>query len=255
LKVTFVGTGSGKTSLKRYHSSILVSFNNYNLLVDAGDGISRALLNGNINFNSISGILFTHLHPDHFSGLSALVVQMKMFYRTDPLEIYVYEKYVDDVKSFLLSCNLIPEKLDFKVLYKLFSDNKEFYVNNELKILPRGNSHLAELKKYDNYSERIFYGASFLFSYQNKNLMYTADIGSKDDLELFNDFHLDILISEITHISISDLFEKIKLLGSPRTFITHITEEDEPKINSFLKNLTIKEGKIELAADRQIVEF
>jgi hypothetical protein len=180
---------------------------------------------------------------------------MKMFCRTDPLEIYVYEKYVEDVKSFLLSCNILSEKMGFNILYKPFRENEKFLVNDALKILPRENSHLEQLKKYIQYSEQSFYATSFLFSYQNKNIMYTADIGSKDDLELFNDFHLDILISEITHITISDLFEKIKLLGSPRTFITHITEEDEPEINIFLKNLTKKEGKIELAADCQIIEF
>ena len=73
MKIKFVGTSSGKASLNRFHSSLLLSSENYNLLVDAGDGISRALLVNGINFNSINGIIFTHLHPDHFSGLPALI--------------------------------------------------------------------------------------------------------------------------------------------------------------------------------------
>ncbi len=255
MKIIFVGTGSGKTSLKRYHSSLFFTFNGYNLLIDAGDGISRALINANIDFNSINGILFTHLHPDHFSGLSALIVQMKMFNRTSPLEIYIYEKHVQEVKDYLTTCNLLSEKMSFDILYNPFNDNRKFYIRQELKILPRENSHLSELKKYDKYSNRNFYCASFLFSYGNKNLMYTADIGNKNDLELFRDFKIDILISEITHITISDLIEKLVLIDPPISYLTHITENDEVMLNNFLHNIPERLGKIELADDCQIIEF
>jgi ribonuclease Z len=255
LKITFVGTGSGKTNLKRNHSSLLFSFNDYKLLIDAGDGISRSLIEANIDFNSINAILFTHLHPDHFSGLSALIVQMKMFNRNAPLQIYVYENFVQEVKDYLITCNLLSEKMDFETVYNPFSDNREFIINEELKILPRENSHLSELKKYDKYSNRTFYSASFLFSYKDKNLIYTADIGSQNDLELFKDFKLDILISEITHITILDIFDKIDLLGSPKIYLTHVPEDDEAKINDYLNKKSEKVCKIELAYDRQIIEF
>ena len=255
MKVTFVGTGSGKTNLKRYHSSLLFSFNDYKLLIDAGDGISRSLIEAKIDFNSINGILFTHLHPDHFSGLGALIVQMKMFNRKVPLEIYVYENFVQEVKDYLITCNLLSEKMDFEIVYNPFSDNREFVVSKELKILPRENSHLSELKKYDKYYNRTFYSASFLFSYENKNLIYTADIGSRNDLELFKDFKLDILISEIAHITLVDLFDKIDLLGSPKTYITHVPSDDETEINGFLNNMAEKGRIVELAYDRQIIEF
>ncbi|MCU0415336.1 MAG: MBL fold metallo-hydrolase, partial [Ignavibacteriaceae bacterium] len=78
MKITFIGTSSGKVSLTRFHSSLVISSEKYNLLVDAGDGISRAIISNGINFKKINGVLFTHLHPDHFSGLPALIVQMKM---------------------------------------------------------------------------------------------------------------------------------------------------------------------------------
>ena len=88
MKIKFIGTGSGKTSLNQFHSSLLLISKNYNLLVDAGDGISRALLFNEIEFNIIDGILLTHLHPDHFSGLATLIVQMKMMKRKNSLDIF-----------------------------------------------------------------------------------------------------------------------------------------------------------------------
>jgi ribonuclease Z len=254
LKVTFIGTGSGKTSLKRYHSALLLSFDRYNLLVDAGDGISRALLNANVNYNSINGILFTHLHPDHFSGLGALLVQMKMFSRTEHLEIFIFEKYVKDVKKFLISCNLIPEKMGFEISYKPFYDDKEFYVDNDFEVIPRENSHLEELIKYNQYSKQRFYSASFLFSFKGKNFLYTADIGSAEDLVLFNDFRLDALISEITHIKISELLQKIEFLGSPHTYLIHIPE-NEDEILKVLAKSGDRGKKIVIASDRQTIEI
>ncbi|MDZ7623513.1 MAG: hypothetical protein U5J96_03575 [Ignavibacteriaceae bacterium] len=48
MKITFLGTSSGKASLNRYHSALLFTSEKYNLLVDAGDGISRALMSNGI---------------------------------------------------------------------------------------------------------------------------------------------------------------------------------------------------------------
>lgn len=255
MKVTFVGTGSGKTSLNRYHSSLLFSSVEYNLLVDAGDGVSRALLEAGITYNSINGILFTHFHPDHFSGLGALVVQMKMSSRMEPLEIFVHEKQVESVKEYLLCSNLLPEKMDFEILYKPFSVNMEFSAGNELKILPRENSHLAEIKKIKKYKRRNFFSGSFLFSCNNKHLIYTGDIGAKEDLLLFRDFDADIFICEITHLNILELMESLNILNCPEIYLTHISDNEVEQAKVLLKESGSAAYNILLAEDRQTIEF
>ena len=78
MKIIFLGTSSGKVSVTRNYSSILFSSGEYNLLVDAREGISRSLVKNNISFDSVDGILLTHLHPDHSAGLPGLIIQMKM---------------------------------------------------------------------------------------------------------------------------------------------------------------------------------
>ncbi|MCK5087559.1 MAG: MBL fold metallo-hydrolase, partial [Melioribacteraceae bacterium] len=98
MKVTFIGTGSGKVSLERFHSSILVSKKNSNLLIDVGDSISRALLNLNISINSIDQILISHNHADHYSGIASLVTQMKLLERSKPLKIFTHQLLSDNLK-------------------------------------------------------------------------------------------------------------------------------------------------------------
>ncbi len=98
-EIKFIGTGSGKISLNRFHSSFLISTEKFNLLVDAGDGISKALLIQKIDFNSIDGILISHLHADHFSGLPSLIAQMKMNNREKDLSIFANENLINFIKD------------------------------------------------------------------------------------------------------------------------------------------------------------
>jgi len=52
MQLTFIGTGSGRTSLDRFHSSLLFTTSDKNVLIDAGDSISRALKRQQVPINS-----------------------------------------------------------------------------------------------------------------------------------------------------------------------------------------------------------
>jgi ribonuclease Z len=257
VKITFLGTSSGKASLNRYHSSILFSLDKYNLLVDAGDGISRALINNKINFSSIDGILFTHLHPDHFSGLPALIVQMKMMNRHKPLEIFIHKSLVEVVENIIIRSYLLPEKMGFEIRYKSFKDGERFNITEKFSVIAKKNSHLRDLKKYQNkYSSLSFYSASFLFESDGKKIIYTSDIGSEEDLLLFSEVVPDLFISEVTHISTLTLLEKIKSLKPKKTYLTHYSDDDVVELSEIMANQSnaLKE-KIILAADSISFDF
>ena len=257
MKITFLGTSSGKTSLKRYHSSILLSSKEYNLLVDAGDGISRAFISNAININSINGILFTHLHPDHFSGLSALIVQMKMVNRKDSLEIFIHKSLVEVVEDFIIHSYLLPEKMGFKIDYKTFQDNERISITEKFSLRAKKNSHLCDLKNYQNkYPSLSLYSASFLFESEGKKIIYTSDIGSEEDILLFNEIIPDLFISEVTHISPLTLLEKMKSIEPKMTFLTHYADEDISALSEIMANLpnALKE-KVILAVDGISFDF
>lgn len=257
MKITFLGTSSGKTSLNRYHTSLLFSSEDYNLLIDAGDGISRTLMRSEINFNSLNGILFTHLHPDHFSGLPALIVQMKIINRNEPLDIFIHESLKIVVEEFLVRSYLPPEKMGFEIRYKIFRDNERFFIADNFSFLARKNSHLRDLEKFKgNYPALSFYSASILFEIRNKKIVYTSDIGSGEDLLLFSELVPDIFISEATHIRPSTIIEKIIEINPDRIFLTHYSDEDIPAISEILANLPPdQKEKVKLAEDCIIFEI
>ncbi len=250
MELKFIGTGSGKTSLKRYHSSFIISSGKYSILVDAGDGVSHALLQQKILLNSIDGILLSHFHADHYSGLPSLIVQMKMSKRENPLDLFCNENQSEFLKELIYQSYLFDDNLGFNLSYKSFQQKKLFEVNKELSITPVQNSHLNKNIKYDKSKRLSFTCSSFLFSMKGKNIFFTGDIGEQTDLFLFERKKIDIMISEITHITVEEMHEAFKRLNPAKLFITHLSDEDEQKVTELSYGLpTGDRRKIVMAFD------
>ena len=71
MKITFIGSGSAFTT-NNYHSNILVTSNNKNLLVDCGSDARFALKDAGYSYTDIDSIFVSHLHADHIGGLEWL---------------------------------------------------------------------------------------------------------------------------------------------------------------------------------------
>jgi ribonuclease Z len=245
--IKFIGTGPGKTSLKRYHSSFLISNNKYNLLVDAGDGISRALLIHKIPFSSINGILISHLHPDHYSGLASLIIQMKLTGRRKNLQIFIHKDLKKMLEDFFYYSYIFMEKMNFTISIEAFVYDKIVNINNSISFAGKLNSHLNKYKRYEDERKLSFSSSSFLFKINEKNIFYTADIGNKKDLFLFRDAKTDIIISEAAHIKVKDLLEAFQKLKPYKLFLTHIDEREDYNVLQKLKKHS--SNKIVLAVD------
>lgn len=250
-ELIFIGTSSGKTSLNRFHSSFFISTSIYNLLIDAGDGISKALLTQQVSYDAIDGILFSHLHPDHYTGLAALIVQMKMIKRKKTLDVFINSELADVIRNFLIQSYLFPERIGFAIEYHPLTDNVKFKINDDISFIPRQNSHLSSVSKLEGYQSRSYSSSSFLLSVDDKNIHYTSDVGEKNDLQLFRDKTIDCLISEVTHIKPEDIitaFDKSDLPG--QIILTHISDDDLISLQKFILELpeSLKE-KIIIASD------
>jgi ribonuclease Z len=250
MEIIFVGTGSGKTSSKRFHSSFIIKSSDYNLLVDAGDGVSKALIKQNISFQSIDGILITHLHADHYSGLASLIVQMKLTNRTKKLDIFIHQSLADAIKKFIFSSYIFMEKMDFEIKYNTFTENEVQNITSNINFIAKQNSHLNKYIEYDHNKELSFSCCSFLFNLNGNNLLYSGDIGGKDDLYLFKGKQIKFFISEITHIELKTLVEVFKELKAEKLYLTHISDEDEANISNLITSISgVERDKIIPAYD------
>ena len=234
MELTFIGTGSGKTSLNRFHTSLLITEKDHNLLIDTGDGISKALLSSSVNVRSIDSILISHTHADHFSGITSLLTQMKIERRIEPLNILIHASFSDFLKKFINISFLFRESIGFELNIIEYNFDKSFNLEKDLEILPKQNSHIQSKDILTNYNWLKFVSSSFLIRNNSLNIFYTADIASRNDLFLFNEFSVDYMITEATHIDLSEIVEAMKFINPKECYLVHINDEE------LLKNKMVK---------------
>ncbi|MGK9477620.1 MBL fold metallo-hydrolase [Melioribacter sp. OK-6-Me] len=237
MKIIFIGTGSGKTSKERFHSSIYLETAAFNLLIDAGDGVAKALMNSSIDFNSINGIIFTHYHADHFTGIGALITQMKIAGRKRELTLFTHKNLVEPLINLLYYVYMFPEALGFNLKIIGYRLAEKVTVAEDFSFMAKQNSHIYPKGDIEFYSESMFVSSSLSFTIAGNSIVYTSDVGSPDDLYLFDTLKPDVFITEMAHIEPEDLYLVFKKINPGRIFITHIDDEKFGKLVDWYENL------------------
>lgn len=87
LKVTLLGTGGMMPLMDRALASAMLEANGRRLLIDCGEGTQVQIRACGMGFKAIDGMLITHFHGDHISGLPGLLMSMGNQGREAPLLI------------------------------------------------------------------------------------------------------------------------------------------------------------------------
>jgi ribonuclease Z len=87
MRIIPLGTSSGKPTLKRNVSALAVAREGEWLLFDCGEGTQTQITRAGLNPSRLAAIFITHLHGDHFNGLSGLLSTMGLDRRTRELTL------------------------------------------------------------------------------------------------------------------------------------------------------------------------
>lgn len=233
----FLGTGSGRASLTRGCSSLLFREKNNSVLIDCGEGISKALLQHNIAYSGIGSIVISHFHADHLAGLPGLITQMKLAGRNIPLNIFIPLNLKKTLENVFNSFLLFKESVSFPINIIEYASGETIKLNKDLSMKGVKNSHLSNKHNIEYISSDTFISSSFLFSLSEKNIFYTSDIGSAEDLFLFDE-KVDYIISETTHIPPEKLLQALVKYEPETIFLTHI--DDNTKIECWYNSIDKK---------------
>lgn len=250
MNLQFIGTSSGFTSLNRDHSSILIDTDISNILIDCGDGISKALIKNKISFDKINAIIFTHYHADHFSGIASLISQMKLIKRKKELSIFTHINLVEPLRQLLDACYMFEDTLGFDLKITGFDFNNEFIIDNLCSFTAKQNTHIKNKHNTKSVPEERFVSSSLLLTIDGKKLIYTSDVASREDLFLFDGVKPEIFITETTHIDLDWIHGIVTFYHPRQIYLTHIADYDEQKIVKYLRNQTFPHSvEISMADD------
>ena len=156
----------------------IVLCDNTNIIIDIGVSyltLKKSLEENNLTFNDFTGILITHCHKDHISGLASLITKTS-------LKAYIPLAMYDSLKSYLPyeKCIFIDDNLNI----------------NDVKIELIHTSHDAPSS------------VGYIFEYKNKTLVYVTDTG------YINRKYLAKMVGKNTYI-IESNHDEIMLMDGP----------------------------------------
>ncbi len=214
LKLYTLGTGAGNPSMTRDNSCTFLQTSKYAYLIDAGCHVSSKIIRKGLDFNDIKAVFITHMHEDHFGGLTSFLKNRMAKYSpyTRPgkwkgfwPEIWMPD--ADGIKAFDMLMNVqFRGQFREKIIWKLIKTGP-FYDDGHLKVTAIPNKHF---KVNDEYLPSY----CFLFEVEGKKILFTGDL--RNDL---SDFPVeaakdaDLVLCENTHflpIRHLDLFKKIR---------------------------------------------
>jgi len=84
-----LGTRGGPLPTKdRAQSSNLLVVNGTLYLIDAGDGVTRRIVQAGYDFLKVGKVFITHPHSDHTNGLATLLASEWEYQRREPIDVY-----------------------------------------------------------------------------------------------------------------------------------------------------------------------
>ena len=226
MKVTFLGTGtstgipligsdhpvcqSSNEKDKRLRSSVLIQWDNYSYIIDTGPDFRQQMFRSKCN--RIDGVLYTHEHSDHTSG-------------------------IDDLRAFCFKQGEIPIYGHKRVIDNLFN-RFEYIFNKEKKYAGAPKLKPIEITENKNFkiSNLIITPISYLhaklqvYGYRFNDFAYLTDMKTIEDVEINKLDNLKVLVlncikiePHYSHLNLEEALKLIRLIKPKKTYLTHIS--------------------------------
>lgn len=122
IDITLLGTGGMLPLPKRALTALYARHDGRALLIDCGEGTQTAMRENSLRFKIIEGILITHFHADHMSGLPGLLLTLGNEARTEPLHMYGPQ----GLSQVVSSLRAIAPELPYEIIFHEYAEAAQF---------------------------------------------------------------------------------------------------------------------------------
>jgi ribonuclease BN (tRNA processing enzyme) len=231
-----LGTRGGPLPTRdRAQSANLLVVNGALYLIDAGDGVTRRIVQSGNDFRKVGKIFITHPHSDHTAGLATLMVSQWEYQRAEPTDIYGggVEALVKGALAYLTpNAEIRWAEGKKRPMDATFHGHDVaagvIYKDANITVTAAENTHFnfqpgtPPYGKYKSFSYRV--------ETPQRTFLFTGDTGPSDAVTaLAKD--ADVLVTEVT--SIDDVIDVFKRTGAwqaktedeQKGWIRHMQEE------------------------------
>jgi phosphoribosyl 1,2-cyclic phosphate phosphodiesterase len=226
LKVYFLGTGTSQgipvigsnhpvcksTDFKdkRLRVSVWVTWEGHSYVIDCGPDFRQQMLASNCE--KVDGILFTHEHADHTSGIDDI---RPFNFKQGEIPIYAHDRVINNLK----------ERFNY-----IFTTVNRYPGAPSVKTIPVVNNEPFQIGNKVAIPVNVMHGDLQVFGYRIDDFAYLTDVKTIDESEIPKLKNLKVLVintlreePHFSHLNLEEALGLIALLKPEKTYLTHIS--------------------------------
>ncbi|MBO0323348.1 MBL fold metallo-hydrolase [Muricauda sp. CAU 1633] len=226
MTITFLGTGTSQgipvigsdhpvclskdPKDKRLRVSVMVSWKDFNYVIDCGPDFRQQMLANPIE--KLDGILFTHEHADHTAGIDDI---RPFFFRQGDIPIYAHERVIASLKR----------RFDY-----IFADENRYPGAPAVQVVPVEKDRPFELGDIEIIPIEAFHNRLQVFGYRFGDFVYLTDVKrvEKDQLKKIKGAKV-LVVNALrkephhSHFNLEEAIAFAQEVCAEKTYFTHIS--------------------------------
>lgn len=226
MKITFLGTGTSQgipvigsnhpvclsknPKDKRLRVSVLISWKDYNFVIDCGPDFRQQMLTHKVV--KLDGILFTHEHADHTAGIDDI---RPFFFRQGDIPVYAHEDVIRSLKR----------RFDY-----IFADENRYPGAPAVKVNTIKNNESFLIGDKEVMPIETFHNRLKVYGYRIGDFAYLTDVKTISEEEINKIKGVKVLsINALriephhSHLNLEEALELVDKINPGIAYLSHIS--------------------------------